>query len=261
MRITKKLVLLLVVVLLIVGVVGCMNTEEKVLNYLEEKYNEKFEIEGVKEGSAFFSQMYGGDKVTVNLKENPEIVFLVEEDSEEKGVYYDNYVLAKWAEELKGKLAQDIEKELPPESPYKILVYIAPEEYDKSMVNISFEKYLNEVNKDVRIVLKSGIKTQGEPDLNEYSQGIYNLYNLIKNLGVDQYTVSVGFVEASEDISDYIRTAYVNNIAWSNLKGNIHGDIVIDERSNPETPDGKIDPSLILKEFSNVVEFYEPIQE
>lgn len=75
MRLTKRLILFMVSILLIVGEAGCMSTEDKVLNYLEDKYHQKFEIEGVKKGSLFFSQMYGGDKVTVHSKENPEIVF------------------------------------------------------------------------------------------------------------------------------------------------------------------------------------------
>jgi hypothetical protein len=260
MRLTKKLVLLLITVLLVVGEAGCMSTEDKVLTYLEDKYNQKFEIEGVKKGSKFFSQMYGGDKVTVHLKNNPEIVFLVEEDSKKNGVYYDNYVLAKWAEELKENLAPEIEKELPEGSPYKILIYISPEKYDKSMVDLSFDDYLKG-NKDISIVLKTGIKEMGHPDVTEYNQGIYNLYSLLKNMGVDGYTVSIGFVDQSEDVSDYLRTSYVNNIPWTNLKAKIYGEIIIDERSNPDNPDKNIDSSLILTGPNKVTEFYERIKE
>lgn len=249
----------MVSILLIVGEAGCMSTEDKVLNYLEDKYHQKFEIEGVKKGSLFFSQMYGGDKVTVHSKENPEIVFLVEEDSEENGVYYDNYVLAKWAEELKGKLAADIEKELPPGSPYKILVYVAPDKYDKSMVNMDFEDYLNNVNRDFKIVVKVGIKTAGEPDVNLYNQNIFNLYNLVKKLGTERYAVSVGFVDRADNISDYIRTAYVNNIPWSNLKARVFGEIILNDRHDPLN--GSADQDWRITGPEKVIDHYTSMEE
>jgi hypothetical protein len=256
MRLTRKLVLLLVSILLVIGEAGCMSTEDKVLTYLEDKYNQKFEIEGVKKGSKFFSQMYGGDKVTVHLKNNPEIVFLVEEDSEENGVYYDNYILAKWAEELKRTLTPDIEKQLPPGSPFKILVYIAPDNYKESMVNMSFAKYLTENKNEVDVVLMAGIKTSGSPDINQYSEGVYNLYNLLMNQGFEQYTVSIGFVDDSEDITDFIRTAYVNNIEWSNLKARVYGEVNIDEEVNPIKPNPDFNPKVILTGPDRIIENY-----
>jgi hypothetical protein len=261
MRLTKKLVLLLVSILLVIGEAGCGRTEDKVLTYLEDKYNQEFEIEGVKKGSTFFSQMYGGDKVTVHLKNNPEIVFLVQEDSEENGVYYDNYILAKWAEELKGKLAPEIEKELPPGSPYKVILYIAPEKYKSSMIGMTIENYIKEVTKDFSIVLIAGIKTDGKPELNRFSEGIYNLYQIFSTLGPERYTVSVGFVDESLDIKNYIRTSYVNNIAWSNLKGKVYGEVNMDEGVNPSKPNQNYNPKLILTSPDKIFENYEQFEE
>jgi hypothetical protein len=49
--------------------------------------------------------------------------------------------------------------------------------------------------------------------------------------------VSVGFVDESEDISDYIRTSNINNIPWSNLKANVYGTIMVDNLTGINSPD------------------------
>jgi hypothetical protein len=245
----------------IMGGAGCMSSESIVLAKLEEKYNQKFSIEGVKEGSKAFAQMYGKDKLTVHPEGNPEAVFLAQEDKDDKEVVNDNYVLAKWAEELKAKLADQIEKELPPGTPYKVLLRIAPDKYDKSMVNMSFDEYLEKSDQDFSVVLKAGIKTEGKPEVSQFNENIYNLYNLMKSVGTERYTVSVGFVDNSEDISDYIRTSLVNNIAWSNLKAKVYGEVNVDYRFDPENNSGMVDESLVLTGPERIAVNYQPFGE
>jgi hypothetical protein len=262
MSVFKKSILFLLFILISLTGAGCMNSEEKVLNYLEEKYNQEFEIEGYDKGSLFFSQMYGGDTATVHLKENPEIVFLVEEDSDDNGVYYDNYILAKWAEELKKKLAEDIEKELPQGSQYKICVYVSAEKYDSSMQDMSFDEYLNEVTQDIRISLIAGIKMTDQPDINQFNLPIYNLFQIMKSVGTERYAISVGFVDKSEDITDYIRTSYVNNIDWSNYKAKVFGAITISDRHDPEKPDeSSMDPSRKITGPDRIEQHYQALED
>ncbi|RSD27097.1 hypothetical protein [Mesobacillus subterraneus] len=255
----KKCIMLIAATLFVtMGCAGCMSSESKVLAKLEEKYNQKFTVEGVKEGSKIFAQMYGKDRLTVHPEGNPEVVFLAQEDKDDKEVVNDNYVLAKWAEDLKAKLAGQIEKELPPGTPYKVLLRIAPDKYDKSMVNMSFENYLEESDKDFSVVLVAGINTAYKPDLSTYKESIYNLFKLMKGVGSERYTVSIGFV--GEDVSDYVRTSLVNNIAWTNLKAKVYGEVNIDNQFDGENPGADANPSLIIKSPDDVPKHYESIE-
>jgi len=263
MRLQKRVVLFLLLFILIIGGTGCMSssnasTEEKAIQYLEEKYDKEFEVMFAKEGSKLFQDLYGGDKVVVHPKDDSEAIFLVEEANTE-GDLMDSYIPAKWGQELQSKLADSIENELPEDSPYKLTFHVNSKEFEPSMASMTVDEYLSQ-NKNVRVVLTAGIKSSGEPDVKAYSQGIFNLYNLLKGLGVESYIVSVGFVDSSEDISEYIRTINVNNMGWSNLNAKVYGELGLDERNNPDNPSESFDPTLILNSENNVVENYTPFE-
>ena len=228
------------------------STEDKAIQYLEDKYDKEFEVMYAKEGSKLFEDLYGGDLITVHPKGEPEIVFTIQEDGEG---FVETYLPAKWAQELQEKLTTDISKELPPGTEFKLVLNKTRFKEDMSV------EELLEKNKDMGVDLIVGIKTSGEPEISQYSQGIYNLYNLLKDLGLKNYLLSVGFVDESEDISEFITTSYVNNISWSNLDANVYGELGIDERHNPDNPSSIVDSSLILHNVDNVKEHYMPLGE
>lgn len=236
-----------------------MNAESKFLSHLEKKYNEDFEVENVKEGSIIFSEMYGKDKALVHPKGNNELVFLAGEYLKTEEIY-DNYVLAKWGEEIKADIKGEMEKELP-NSPYKVSIMAADDTYDASMQDKPFLEYVEENNNNVLIMLTVGVYTTEEPELATFSQGIYNLYQKLKEYGTESYAISVGFVDESEDITDYIRTANINNIAWSNLDAKVYGEISFDERSNPKNPSPSISEELIVTSPESVIHHYEKLGE
>jgi hypothetical protein len=239
-----------------IGVSGCMNAENKILSHVEKTYNEEFEVEHVEKGSILFSEMYGKDKAIIHPKGNKDLVFLAGEYRSSDGEYYDTYVLSLWGEELKESLKGIMEQELPG-SPYKVTVLAADETYNASMANMSFKQYVETNREKLLIMVTVGVYTSGEPNVENYSQGIYNIYQELGKLGADGYALSVGFVDESEDISDYIRTANVNNIAWSNLDADVYGDISIDERANPDNPSPNISEDLVLTGPNAVVNHYE----
>ncbi|WP_077619649.1 hypothetical protein [Bacillus sinesaloumensis] len=232
------------------------STEEKAVKYLEEKYDTEFEVMHVEEGSKLFEDLYGGDVVTVHPKGEPDVIFTIK-GSEEP--YTETYLQAKWSQELQEKLKADIEKELPTDTPYKVIISNSRMS-DSTNKNKTVDEVLNESN-TVVVSIMTAIQTDGEPEVSQYSQGIYNLYNMLKNLGVNKYVVSVGFVDQSEDVSDFIRTSYVNNITWENLKANVYGVIAIDDRKNPDNPSDLVNPNLIIRDVNSVVENYTPIEE
>lgn len=235
------------------------STEEKAIQYLEEKYDKEFEAMWSKEGSKLFQDLYGGDLVTVHPKGEKNVVFSVKEGNEE-GDLIDNYIPAKWGNELHQKLEDDIAKELPEGTLFKVNLSVGNDRFDDSMANMSVDEYLSQ-HKDARVDLIAGVQTSAAPNVEQYQEGIYNLFHLIKNVGVSHYTISVGFVDESEDISEYIQTSFVNNLPWSNLKGKVYGEVNVDERLDPENPSDLVDPSVILHSPSNVIENYEAFEE
>ncbi|MFF2448932.1 hypothetical protein ACFVSW_17765 [Neobacillus sp. NPDC058068] len=54
MKNTKRILLLILLILVLMGSTGCTSSEGKILNYLEDKYGETFVVENKKEGSSLF---------------------------------------------------------------------------------------------------------------------------------------------------------------------------------------------------------------
>lgn len=213
-----------------------MSSESKVIKHLENKYGEKFKVEDVDKASALFPSLSGKDKIFAYPEGKPEQIFVAGESQNREGKIYDTYILARWGEELGKIMEQEVKKQIPEDSDFKFYLRIADSKYDESMINTSIYDYIKNLNKEVEVVLVAAIKTSGQPDIKTYNEGLYNLYQKLKSLNTDFYTLSVGFVEDSMNSDEYIRTSNVNNTSWSNLK-NVYGSVVIMdsfEISNPE---------------------------
>lgn len=259
MRLKKRVALFLLLFILIIGGTGCMSSssagmEEKAIQYLEKKYDKEFEVMYSKEGSKLFEDLYGGDLITVHPKGEPDIVFTIQEDGDE---YVDLYLPAKWANDLQKKLEDDISKELPQGTPFKVILHNTGT--DIRQINKPVEEILK--NKGVNVSIIAGIKTSGQPNVESFSQNILNLFNLIKGLNTKQYVLSIGFVDESEDISEYINTSYINNLPWSNLDANVYGEVNVDFRLDPNNPSPNVDSKYILHGPENVIENYESFGE
>jgi hypothetical protein len=212
-----------------------MQSEGKILSYLEEKYNSQFVVEGGKEGSDLFPDMYGKDQIVAHPEGNDKVVFLAGESKTQEGGYFDRYPLAKWSNELDQMYKDRVAEEFGSEAEFKTLLYVQGDNYDASMMDMSVQDYFKS-NTEALVTLNIGIKTAGEPNVDEYLQGIYSLQQQLKELGIESYGVTVGFVDESEDISDYIRTSNVNNLPWSNLDAKVYGTIMIDNLLNIDSP-------------------------
>ncbi len=226
--------------MLVLGVTGCMSevsSQEAILTYLEEKYDEKFEVEAFKEGSDTFKQMYGADKVIVHPEGKLEHVFLAGEDRDHEGEYYDNYVLSIWSDELTRHYEKEIKSIfIDSDYEYRFLIYIEDDKYDSSMIGMSAMDYFKNINKDVGLVLKMAVKTNSNTNLNKYNKRVFDLFQLVKAVDVESTTLSIGFVGGTADVSDYIRTSSINNTPWSNMKGKVFGTVVIDNTLDISTP-------------------------
>jgi hypothetical protein len=224
------------VLFVIMGGAGCMSSESKVIEHLEEKYGEKFEVEDVDKASALFPSTSGKDKIFAYPEGNPEQIFVAGESQNSDGEIYDTYVLAKWGEELEKTMEQEVKKQIPDVSDFKFYLRIADSKYDEGMMDTSIYDYLKNINKEAEVVLVAAIKTSGQPDIKTYDEGLFNLYQKLKSLNTEFFTLSVGFVENSMNSDDYIRTSNVNNTPWSNLNG-VYGAVVVNDSFQISKPE------------------------
>ncbi|UFT99206.1 hypothetical protein KO561_18835 [Radiobacillus kanasensis] len=237
-----------------------MSQEEKVLSYLEDKYNKEFEIEYSKEGSELFPKMYGGDNYVVHPKDNNEIVFSVEALPDESG-FADGYTTANWAYELENFNKEAIDRYLPELSEFKIMLRASPGIITENVDSKEIDALIKESPEEFTVILKTVVRTSNIPNVQEYSDAIYKLFNLVKGLKAKDYIVTVGFVDSESNISDYIRTANVNNISWENLDAKVYGFVTLDNRLAPENPGNGVNPNLLINSKNDVVNHYESLEE
>lgn len=224
------------------------SSEDKIVNYLEKTYDETFEVETFKEGHSIFKNMYGSDKVVVHPKGEPEHVFLAGEKRDHEDEYFDTYVLSKWGDELTKKFEPDVKRIMPGDYEYRVLLYVEDGKYDSSMKDLSALDYFSKKNKDAQVVIQIAAKTAGAPNPAEYYEPVYQLLQLLKPLGVEAYDVSLGFVDTSADVTDYIRTSNINNVPWTNLDAKVYGTILVDNLAK-------------ITEPGQIEEYYEPFKE
>ncbi|WP_152681108.1 hypothetical protein [Neobacillus vireti] len=236
MKTNKRITMIILLILVVIGGTGCMSSEGNILNYLEGKYGEKFAVEGKQKGSLLFPNMYGRDKLYVYPEGKPEQIFEAGQSQSKEIHYYDGYISAIWGDELTKSLNDQLEKYLPKESIYR--VFVNSSEDDARFKDLSLYDYIKNENNKLMVVLEVAIRTDGEPNLDEYSTGLYQAFEVIKNLQTKYCTLSVGFVDKSEDkMADYIRTSNVNNLPWSNLDAQVYGYLMVDDRYNFHSPE------------------------
>jgi hypothetical protein len=220
---------------------------EEILKYLSTKYNKEFSEDSFIKGSDTFPELYGADKIIAHPVDNPEEVFIAYESSKDKNTFYDNYPLAKWAEELRNKNSKAVSSMFSEEILFKIILNASYDKYDANMVNMDALEYLI-TNNDVNLTFKIAVKASGSPDIEKYQEQLFQLFNMVKAVNTTEYAISVGFVDDKEDFTAYIKTAGVNNIAWSNLKTKVYGYITVDETKT-------------VKSAADLIKFYKQVEE
>ncbi|PIB65662.1 hypothetical protein, partial [Pseudomonas sp. 2822-17] len=51
----------------------------------------------------------------------------------------------------------------------------------------------------------------------------------------DMHLFTVGFVDEKEDVSNYMRTSFVNNIGWYNLNAKVYGHLTVGDNNQLES--------------------------
>ncbi|WNF22772.1 hypothetical protein [Mesobacillus jeotgali] len=157
-----------------------MSSGSKVIKHLENKYGEKFKVEGVDKASALFPSLSGKDQIFAYPVGKPEQIFVAGESQNREGEIYDTYILARWGEELGKTMEQEVKKQIPDVGDFKFYLRIAESKYDESMIDTSIYDYIQNLNKEVEVVLVAAIKTSGQPDMKAYNEGLYNFISKVK---------------------------------------------------------------------------------
>ena len=223
----KKISLGLFSMCLMVNLTGCIGSSSKdeVLNYLENKYNEKFVIENYTNSNKLINQ-YGGDYGIAHPVSNKNIAFNIGTVGSKEGGCYDNYNLAKWSYELDSEINEMVKRNLGNNVDSKVFIYSSSEqEYE----NISAKEYLNLENDNARLSLDLGIEINNPSEIENYYDGIYNVFEDLKLYNTKKYNITVGFVDDINDIKnqEYLRLAGPSNIIWENVDSKVYAQMRI----------------------------------
>ncbi|WP_226679103.1 hypothetical protein [Mesobacillus jeotgali] len=235
------------ILFVIMGGAGCMSSESKVMEHLEEKYGEKFEVESTKEGSVIFPDMYGKDKVIAHQEGKPELVFLAGESRNEDGVYYDTFILSIWSNQLDQLYQDKVKQAFNEDVEFKTMLFVEEEKYAEEKKDSSVTDFLQRDDNGALLTLNIAVKTDGEPEVEKYLEPVYELLNELRESNAKYYGVTVGFVDSSENVSDYMRTSNINNIDWSNLDAKVYGTIMVDDSMDISSPE-------------QIKEYYQPLE-
>ena len=224
MNTIKKILVLLLTLIILIGVCGCMNTTknnsnrkesdskyaELMKNYMEEKYGRSFEI--------VESLFYEG-KSSSGMEKN----ILVMKDSE--GVYcnvqarvgtpydfFDGYVASYTAAKLESTLENDISQI------EKARIYVALE-------NMNFEKIDYSANNVSSLTLVGSFSHL--PKDEDY-QALYNIYEELGRKGYNKIYFLVGFVKQSEDFDLAVQNYRVyGKSEWEHYNGDFYGYLTV----------------------------------
>lgn len=213
------------------------SSEKTMLDYLENKYGKEFVVDQFI-GSSVLSSQYGSDKVIVHVKDNENIVFEAGQINNKNGGYYDDYILSKLGNDLFVDFETIISNKVNNKYDYYyntlLFSYNIPENTDLDM---KVYDYIAKNKENIKVELVMAIKTDGSPNLQEYKQSIYELYNILSGLETESFQVCIGLVDKnnSDNLEAYIRTYKVNNVLWSNLDEKVYGVININENDTIES--------------------------
>lgn len=221
MKLKRIGVVVLTLLTLVGGVNGCMinNTEKELVSYLEENYNEKFVVESFKERSVIESK-YGGDEAQLHVDGNENIVFKAGTGESSSGGYYDNYLLAKWGNDLKGEFQKVVDENIESRFDYSIALRSGGNTYSEEAKKMSAKEYLEHDKEEISLILQIAIEVDEKQDVSKYYEGLYNILQNIKLYDTDRYSIVVGFVNNidNDEVKEYLRVASGVDEVWSQMQ-------------------------------------------
>lgn len=233
----ERISIIIFMIILLLGVSGCMNTESSnqeeltadLLSYAENKYNQKFEtvefIEGKKLGDGSITH-------TLVLKslENEKMIFNVKKYIGNETDYMDNFIEEIIANKLTEEFDEIIGK-MPGELEFK--VYLFP---DKKISNVVYseieDKSIYEIiNQYGAQKITTLLSVNGD---NNYIKSnidvIYDLYNKIVSFNSEYFTMDICVNDGSLDFKKVVQNPNIYYMKeWNEYNGEVFGYLTINQ--------------------------------
>jgi hypothetical protein len=225
----KKLLSLLLLMIVVLGVSGCMkqssheeskSSEKAMLNYLEEKYNEKFTtIEYIPAERGFNDSM----NQNILIAESAEGVRVdVRDTVGNPGEFADDYLSGYGSKLLEGKIDYSSISNVQHAKTYINLrpKYVTLEDLKQEDFNITNEMVMN----------FSSIIAVSSPANEEVLQQLYDVYNQVQSFGFEKNVFIVGFGGNEEKADKYVNIFSVYGVQdWEKFDDTLQGVMNITE--------------------------------
>jgi len=233
----ERISIIIFMIILLLGVSGCMNTESSnqeeltadLLSYAENKYNQKFEIvefiEGKKLGDGSITHV-----LVLKPFDNEKMIFNVKKYIGDETEYLDNYI----EEVIAGKLTEEYDEiiaKLPGDLEFKS--YLFP---NTSMSHITYsdikDKSIHEIieqygaKKITTLLSINGDNNYIKSNLD----AIYQIYNKTVSLNSEYFTLDICINDGSEDFKTVVLnpTIYYGK-EWGEYDGKLFGYLTINQ--------------------------------
>lgn len=194
----KKISILIISFILMMGVSGCMNngdikktSSNELVEYMNEKYDDKFSFKAPFGGGAGANTK----QIIVSSKKYPEYDIWVEYSYEE-AVYNDNYIDYKFKEEYEKTLSREMTEVLSCKSDVRREIATSGS-YAVFAKDVSFDEYMNtseQVSNFIAVIKinnsidKNMIEDKLSSMFNKYASGFYgNIYFIGENEDIEEF--------------------------------------------------------------------------
>ena len=213
-------VCLLLAILAVVGtlgIAGCSSIRagdgDDMLQFLEDKYGEKFVVETLRGGSEIDPSIYGHGGGMVHLESDPSQVFVVVEDPEQPGGFSDERVLADWTRTLMDSVTPEVQGIFGDDAAVGVSI-VSPDAFDliPDEIGVDPRGIMRErlpVSSCVVMVIEP-LEPGREPQ--DYAAELFSLYDVASSAGANSARVRVWFVDAvTDEMVEILRAAGAPN--------------------------------------------------
>ncbi|MCR8643649.1 hypothetical protein NV379_13410 [Paenibacillus sp. N1-5-1-14] len=206
---------------------------KKMLDYLEDKYGEKFVEEQFDPGNVLMPELYGGDSMLVYPTINRDIPFHVNKNVKSSG-FNDNYVHASLCYLFTEKYKSGVESidERVKAVKFRFGTKVYPE--DPSILKQPIDDFANDKSNESDIHLYLVVSTDDVQEYKKDAKFIHDLHSFMLNLTHREFEISVAYIKQDkiQSAKDLIRISHTTNFSWDWLGDDvIHVIDIISDRT------------------------------
>lgn len=234
---------LLLSALLALLAAGCtdagVNGEDRMLQYLQSKYSETFQVEDVSGDSFLPPEFSATDVLVVHPESDSTQLFVVAEDQDAPGELKDERVLAAWGDWYERNYIQDIRNAFGADASLRVQAG-SPESWQFGMTELGLEPttLFEDANRRSSLQFLVAVPVSGEPDVARYAEDILSTWKLVQtaNSGDGYPELSVYFYDATANPTRYLDLRSIPGAAvnWRSMPG-VKGIVAIAAGSNIST--------------------------